>query len=103
VSAARCETHAGCADCARVATSLILAEIPPHVQDGIRMYVVHRRATGGFLMACFANDLRRAACNADPQNLAALGRIARWIAWESPPECAGSQKAVDAWLAKVDA
>lgn len=74
--------------------------IPEHMREGVIGYVMRGWEPGSFLYAALANDFMDAAARADDQNLAALGRWARFIYNFTPSRCHGSPEAVDAWIAK---
>ena len=75
--------------------------IPVALLSGLTRYVNDRIATGGFLRAVLENDLFGAHAKADPDSLAALPALMRYIYNEvEPGTCWGSPEAVAAWLAE---
>lgn len=73
-------------------------EIPPHLWDGIRMFLLEGRETGDFLYAVFCNDLADAIGRADPLSEAALGDIVRWLNHGAPSQAWGSKERVAYWI-----
>jgi len=71
--------------------------IPQHLVHGIENYVVHHLLTGGFLRACFSNDLIGAVSRADFEALKALPSIVNYIHYFTPSECHGSPEKVTKW------
>jgi hypothetical protein len=67
-------------------------------RDAIFNYLVHGYEPGGFLTAVITNDLRRAACVADFENIERLGHVARFVAHALPEICTGSWNAMSYWM-----
>lgn len=72
--------------------------IPDHMMDGLIYYVLDHRPVGQFLTAVLSNDLMGAAAHADPFNLSALHRYARFLYNHAPSGCYGSREKVEEWL-----
>lgn len=77
-----------------------IANIPARTVQALMRWQDHGALPCTFLQAVLRNDLLWAATHADPENLAALGAIARWVYWELPAPSHGSQERIDAWAAK---
>lgn len=74
------------------------AGLPAHLFESLVRYATKHVPTGGFLLACLDNNLCDAVCLADPESLAALPVIVRFIHCDLPSKCHGSREAVRAWL-----
>ena len=72
-------------------------ELPLALQDGMQRYVEEGRLVGDFLTACLENDLSKAVNRADDKNSKLLPEIVRWMYWNLPQGCWGSQEAVASW------
>ena len=72
-------------------------KIPPTVRDAIDRHVRDGTETGHFVEACLMNDLVRAFRRGDPESLAALSEIARYIWWEIPEPSWGSREKGETW------
>ena len=76
--------------------------IAPPIRDALEEYGrLEKPAIGGFLYALLSNDLQEAARRADPYNKITLVALAFYVFNRLPSECHGSEKAVDAWLARA--
>jgi len=73
--------------------------LPGHCQSGVRDYIVHGQATGGFLRAVFENNLLKSFERADDFNRRAMLQYATML-YAAPLDCYGSPEKVDAWLKK---
>ena len=73
-------------------------QIPPHMQEAIKRYVIERKAPGDFLRAVITNDLRNAVGRADDTNLPLLPIYVRWFYNRAPISCYGSCENFVAWL-----
>jgi hypothetical protein len=74
--------------------------VPEHMHDHLVNYLVHYRVTGSFLRAVLDNNLRLAIGQADEVNKGALAEIVRFLVDVAPAYAWGSERAVDAWIAK---
>lgn len=74
------------------------AQIPPHMQEAIRSYVIKGIAPGHFLQGVITNDLRMAVNHADMTNLPLLKLYAQWFYNVAPGNCHGSLQAMMKWL-----
>lgn len=72
--------------------------LPERLRAGMQMYIEQHCATGRFLWAVLANDLRGACERADAHNQPRLFEIVRWLHNNAPAACWGSPENVDAWL-----
>lgn len=72
--------------------------IPPHMEHGLRDYVIHGLPPGGFLTAILSNDFMGAATRADEANLRSLQGWARFLYNYVPRDCKGSPEAVTQWI-----
>jgi hypothetical protein len=75
-----------------------LLDLPGHLREGLRDYLVHRQEPGGFLRAVLENDFRQSVLNADPISADALKDIARFLENDAPPSSHGSARHVYFWL-----
>jgi hypothetical protein len=74
------------------------SEAPVHILDSIDRFVRHRIAPGSFVRAVLSNDLAAAFRTADEDSLRGLRDIMRYIHWEIPGGCHGSESKVKKWL-----
>jgi hypothetical protein len=74
------------------------AQIPVHMQEGIRRYVVQGRQPGSFLTAVITNDLKGAVFSADDTNLSLLPLYVRWFHNVPPAACQGSPATMREWM-----
>jgi hypothetical protein len=71
---------------------------PVHILDSISHYVEHGIEPGGFVKAVLSNDLVATFQIADAKSLRGLPDILRYIYWEIPLACWGSEAKVEAWM-----
>ena len=76
------------------------SEIPQHMRDAIRRYIVDYIQPGDFLTGVITNDLRRAVNHADAQNLPLLKLYVQWFYNIAPGNCHGSPEIMFEWLAR---
>lgn len=76
-----------------------LAELPAHLQPGIRAYIEHHTPFGGFLQAVVANDLADAVARMNPASMYGLKRTVEFFHNYAPALCHGSRAAYEAWIA----
>jgi hypothetical protein len=76
------------------------ANIPPHMQESIRRYVVNRIAPGHFLQGVITNDLRMAVNHADETNLPLIKLYVQWFYNQAPAGCTGSRETMLQWLSE---
>ncbi len=74
------------------------AQIPAHMQEAIRRYVVQGIQPGDFLTAVITNDLRNAVNRADETNLPLLKVYVQWFYNEAPSACWGSHEMMHEWM-----
>lgn len=74
------------------------AQIPPHMQEAIRRYVVQGLKPGGFLCAVIQNDLKMAVFQADDVNEPLIPLYVRWFYNHAPSACSGSPDHMQKWL-----
>jgi len=72
-------------------------EIPEHLWEGMKRYVLEGRPVGSFLTAVFSNDLFGAYARADDEAAAAVRDIVVYIHNECPIGCHGSVEKVAEW------
>jgi hypothetical protein len=65
-----------------------------HMADGVRRYLIDGIIPGRFLTNVLANDLRRAAMYADPDNASNLYEWGRWLHNYVPQNAMGSVEVV---------
>lgn len=73
-------------------------EVPEHLQDGIKRYLIDRIQPGSCLQAVLENDLRDAVLRADETTLLALPSIVKYLFAEAPKEAYGEKGVVSKWL-----
>lgn len=73
------------------------AQIPPHMQEAIRRYVVQGFVPGHFLQGVITNDLRMAVNHADQTNLPLIKLYVQWFYNQAPAACHGSQQSMLQW------
>lgn len=66
-------------------------EIPEHMRDAIMNYILHRMKPGVFLEGVICNDLRKAVCNADAQNLPLIKMYVWWFYNICPSSLVGEE------------
>jgi|LakMenEpi03Aug12_release.lakeMendotaPanAssembly.Ray.scaffolds.fasta_scaffold157592_5 hypothetical protein len=74
------------------------ADIPIHMQETIKRYVIEKVRPGDFLSAIITNDLRGAVNYADADNLARIKLYVQWFYNRAPAICSGSKEAMTNWL-----
>ena len=74
--------------------------IPPHMGEGLYMYVEHGILPGSFLTAVLCNDLKQSFQCADHINRACLETWAQIMTWCVPGVCQGSPEIVKEYKAK---
>jgi len=72
-------------------------ELPLHDREALENYFIYGYAPGGFLTSMLANDVHRAAGNADQTNKEMMWVVAYWIVTCAPHGSWGSYKQVDDW------
>lgn len=73
--------------------------LPERLRPGLRGYLLDGHPVGGFLTALIENDLMTAAVKADPESLAALPALARFLYNDTPSSCWGSRTHREEWQA----
>lgn len=73
-------------------------KVPPHMWDGVAMYVGGGVPNGSYLTAVFRGDLFEAALHADALNSERLVELCRFIGWHAPTACYGSPEKVTLWM-----
>jgi hypothetical protein len=84
---------------AKLATS----KIPWHLHNGLARWVCFGIQPGGFLTAVVTNDLFDAVTKGDDEAVEALPNTVRWLYWNTPNGCRGSDKVLDTWPLYVQA
>lgn len=79
---------------------LLGEDSPPHMHQGLKLYLEQGIQPGGFLLAVLSNDLMDACLRADHINRHCLPDYIDFLMENAPAECWGSKKKVDAWIAK---
>lgn len=74
--------------------------VPQQLHDGLVRYFVHHIQPGSFLVSVLSLDIIAAARRADPQCMAALGRIVHWLCTHAPARSWNCAENVEHWLAK---
>lgn len=74
------------------------ADIPAHMQEAIRRYVLFGLKPGDFLTAVITNNLRNAVGYADATNLPLLKTYVQWFYNVAPGSCSGSPEIMKAWM-----
>ena len=72
--------------------------LPPHMVDGMKLYLEHGVEPGSFMMSVLCNDLRGAIGRADHINSRFLANIVSWLTSEAPSACWGSPERVRRWI-----
>ena len=75
--------------------------IPASVKASLVAYVDSRIPTGDFLRAVLSNDLSGAVNRADADNSPHLVAITKYVYWQLPADCWGSERKVDLWLKSI--
>ena len=74
--------------------------IPANLTASLERYVRHGIKPGAFLRAVLSNDLHAAVRSADPDSLAALPELVRYVYRDmTPTRCYGIPEAVQRWVA----
>lgn len=73
------------------------AQIPPHMQEAIRRYVVQGFLPGHFLQGVISNDLRMAVNHADESNLPLIKLYVQWFYNVAPSGCSGNVETMMRW------
>lgn len=73
-------------------------QIPKHTYDSLKLYVEKRISPGGFLYAVLTNDLFKAICSANSENLKMIKEICWFVYNEMPFDSWGSVEKVKKWL-----
>ena len=68
------------------------------LKESLDRYQNDRILPGSFLRAVLANDLFDAVARADPESLALIGDVVRYIHWELPSGCHGTREKVTSWV-----
>ena len=74
------------------------AQIPAHMQQALRRYVLEGIRPGDFLTAVICNDLRNAVGRADETNLPLLKLYVQWFYNVAPGSCWGSAGNMAEWM-----
>ncbi len=72
--------------------------LPPHMREGLVLYMQHGVQPGGFLYAVLTNDFQGAHMKADSINRTYLSQWAEYMHWYCPSICCGSVAKVEAWM-----
>lgn len=75
------------------------ADIPVHMQEAMKRYVLEGVEPGDFLTAVITNNLRNAVNRADAVNLPLLKTYVRWFYNVAPGNCHGSVEEMKTWIA----
>ena len=78
------------------------ANVPGHLREGLRDYLVHRQRPGRFLSSVLENNLTDAVLRADEVSLAYLRELVQFLHKSAPALAHGSPAAVEAWLLQAD-
>lgn len=73
-------------------------ELPPHMRDGMRLYMEHGIHPGSFLTAILCNDLLEAAVRADDVNKHLLFEYVQWLYNHAPAGSWGSEENYLRWI-----
>jgi hypothetical protein len=65
--------------------------IPQHMRDAIMDYALRRREPGDFLTGVICNDLKKAVCRADSQNLPLIKTYVLWFHNQCPSFLVGKE------------
>lgn len=65
--------------------------IPQHMRDAIMDYAIHRKEPGDFLTGVICNDLKKAVCHADSQNLPLIKTYVLWFHNRCPSFLTGKE------------
>ena len=72
-------------------------EVPFHLHDGLRDYVLWGQPTGDFLRSVISNDLREAVARADAMSALGLVDIVKWLYQVAPGGCWGTPARYREW------
>ena len=75
-----------------------ITDLPPHMRDGVRAYVLDGKRSGGFLMSVLENDFAGAVKRADMTNTQMLVNWADFLNMGLMSSMWGSKGKVEAWL-----
>ncbi|MDD5511321.1 MAG: hypothetical protein PHI12_10985 [Dehalococcoidales bacterium] len=75
-----------------------MSKIPSETIRVINGYVLRGQDPGGFVRYVLANDLREAIIHADPDNLAAIVEIVKYVYHAVPAACYGSDALMKSWM-----
>ena len=73
-------------------------DIPDHMHDGLREYILSHRPVGSFLQSVLSNNLLGAVDNADYINNEIIHKYVEFLYNCAPILCWGSEDKYDAWL-----
>jgi len=79
------------------------SDVQERIKAELSRWVYLAVPPGDFLTAVLRNNLKEAYARADEENLKALGAILRYLYWEVPAKCWGSEEKVDKWIEKKEA
>ena len=72
--------------------------IPPHMMEGLLLYIEHGILPGSFLCAVLTNDLKEALANADMHNIKNIPAYVSYLYNEVDSRCWGSREKVQDWV-----
>jgi len=72
--------------------------LPAGLQEGAKLYIEHGIRPGGFLTACFKDELVEAFSLADSHNSRNMEDIVRWLYSCCPMPARGSKENVNRWI-----
>lgn len=73
--------------------------LPEHMREGMQRYIEHGIRPGDFLYLILCNDFVHALGHADDINTARIVDYAKFLYWELPSGCWGSEEKVKNWIA----
>lgn len=71
--------------------------LPPHIREGVKLWLEHGITPGSFLRALIRNDLFQAVLRADDINRIELPHIVQWFISHAPVGSYGSDKVFSQW------
>lgn len=71
---------------------------PPLTVESLRKYIEERKEPCSFVKALLCNDFVKSFSLADHKNKPLLHEYARWLKWEIPSKCWGSEEIVNNWI-----
>jgi len=74
-------------------------DVPPHLREGLKAYLIDRVRPGAFLSAVLTNNLTDAVLRADPASLGSLKDLVLFLHNYAPANSHGSSELFEAWLA----